>query len=310
MNVKNQGPASVLGLMSSKKACDWCSTPRAEDVALKQCMGCTVTRYCSKECQTAAWPSHKYICASRSAIKVPPIYSMLGHATLAELAQAAEDWSKVHKLTLFMLSTVLVEIGGGVDVALNEPRAIIFDLEPPIACASDGTPSTTFTLKSMGFIHRDSLDRPTAAHSAPWAIAYRASLGKLLRTASPYPDIVGLISVVFFFRDSMLAPQITLPLYRPRGVADERTKTVLKKMIETCKVGINTGTVFRIPTDAGQTVPDIGKLVQQGKDWTWTPHASLATIPMMEVWGPSEDNAFATYHRLWPYSSLLDNASR
>lgn len=31
-------------------------------VALKRCKGCYITEYCSKDCQTAAWPQHEAMC--------------------------------------------------------------------------------------------------------------------------------------------------------------------------------------------------------------------------------------------------------
>ncbi|KAI1790517.1 hypothetical protein LXA43DRAFT_1015489 [Ganoderma leucocontextum] len=304
MDVKNRGPESILGLWSSKKGCDWCNAPRAE--ALKQCTGCAAIRYCSKECQSAAWPNHKHICSSRSALKVPSIYSMLGHTTSIELLHAGLDWWGVHKLIFYMFATVLVELGGGVDDGLKAPRAVVFELGPPFASGFDRSPSTRFTLKSMGFVHRDALDGCTGPQWFDSSIAYRDSLGQFFRSTIPNPDAAGIIPVTFTFRDSTITAQTGLPLFRPRGGAvDQRTKTVLKKLLEIGTVGINTGTVLRIPTNASQSVPDIGKLVREGKSWTWTPYASPARIPMMQFRAPAPDDAFAAYHRLWPYSSLL-----
>lgn len=34
------------------------------DTKLKRCMGCSVVRYCSRECQKAAWPEHRRVVLS------------------------------------------------------------------------------------------------------------------------------------------------------------------------------------------------------------------------------------------------------
>ena len=44
--------------------CSFC----AKKLGLQQCSGCSrtdSTRYCSRECQVAAWPLHKALCRSR-----------------------------------------------------------------------------------------------------------------------------------------------------------------------------------------------------------------------------------------------------
>lgn len=54
----------IGGQMDKKQtvvACSMC----AQKVGIKQCSGCpksSKTRYCSRECQIAAWPSHKTSC--------------------------------------------------------------------------------------------------------------------------------------------------------------------------------------------------------------------------------------------------------
>ncbi len=41
--------------------CFQCFRPQDATVRLKLCSGCRVAEYCSKECQKAAWPKHKYV---------------------------------------------------------------------------------------------------------------------------------------------------------------------------------------------------------------------------------------------------------
>ncbi|EED85248.1 predicted protein [Postia placenta Mad-698-R] len=46
-----------------------CSVWKVKGIQLKRCQGCKVKRYCSKECQTAAWPSHKGQCLEAQAAR-------------------------------------------------------------------------------------------------------------------------------------------------------------------------------------------------------------------------------------------------
>eukprot|EP00727_Mastigamoeba_balamuthi_P001042 m51a1_g10935 hypothetical protein (476) ;mRNA; r:154921-156414 len=49
-----------------RPTCSWCSKPEPADAgpkeALSRCAGCHVARYCSRECQRAAWKTHKEVC--------------------------------------------------------------------------------------------------------------------------------------------------------------------------------------------------------------------------------------------------------
>jgi len=42
-------------------ACTYCGK---QGVKLQLCSACKRSRYCSKECQKAAWPEHKTVCRS------------------------------------------------------------------------------------------------------------------------------------------------------------------------------------------------------------------------------------------------------
>jgi hypothetical protein len=53
--------------LNNKQTIVWCAHC-AHKIGIKQCSGCPKTskeRYCSRECQVAAWPSHKKRCGCR-----------------------------------------------------------------------------------------------------------------------------------------------------------------------------------------------------------------------------------------------------
>ena len=248
---------------------------------------------------------------------------------MAEVSHASKEWAEVHKLTLFMMATVLVELrAGGAHAVLDAPQSIVFDLGPPRADAYDGSPSTAFTLARVDIGHQASLGGVTADQWSPPVVALRRVLAQSFRTANAHPDIVGVLPATFYIQDAQLAAQSNLPLHRRRpriragGAAlDDRTKKALYSLLGVCLGVINTGTVFRIPEDANQVVPDIGQLERRGKGWKWTPAVASSQTGniAVEFFGSPEFegapipplNSFAIYHRLWPYRSLrIDSSSR
>ena len=179
----------------------------------------------------------------------------------------------------------------------------------------------------------------SAAQWAPPAVAHRASLARKFSAAGAHPDIIGLLPATFYVRDAQIAPQSNLPLHRASarhrarvrargGTADERTARVLYSLLGVCIGVINTGTVLRIPADAEQIVPDLGRLVRRetGKGWQWAPLAlndsEEAEVARGEVakefFGSREFelapisplDSFKTYHSIWPYRSLCVGADR
>ena len=263
----------------------------------------------------------RYVCTSRSRTKVPAIYNALGRATMAELIQATRDWSEAHRLGLFMLATTLVELGGGVDVALNAPHVVIFELGPPEKY--DGSPAAAFTLEAASYSHRDDLMSSVA--QAQWSTPVTALREATARKCEGEPGFAGLVPVTFCLRGSSIAPNTSFPLCRPRvpegssRILDERTKAALEGLLAWVSPVINEGIVLRAPADADQIVPDIGKLVRgpgRKGPWGWTPplDAGPNVLTKFLSWceakygdrGPSPRESFAAYHQLWPYRLVRD----
>ncbi|KAM5541038.1 hypothetical protein V8D89_005349 [Ganoderma adspersum] len=338
MDSRSQNLHSVLGITRHKTACEYCGKPRAAARALKRCKGCTVTWYCNKQCQTKAWYHHN-----------PSVLQKLGCAIMAEISHMSKQWAEAHQLTLFIMATVLAELrGGGAHAVLGAPQSVIFDLGPPRSYpgstgAGDGSPATAFTLVRASLEPQANLGGASAAQWAPPAMALRTNLARKLSAAGARPDIVGLLPATFYVPDAQLAAQSNLPLHRASlrhrsrvrargGTVDERTKRVLYSLLGVCMGVINTGTVLRIPADAEQVVPDLGRFVRRRtrKGWQWAPLAlddseecdSEAQIASEEVakefFGSREFelapipplDSFKTYHSIWSYHSLCIGADR
>jgi len=64
-------------------ACEFCKKP-ASEAKLKHYAKCSVTQYCSRECQKSDWKTHKKICGKQ---EIP--------ATKAQLPDRESDWEEV-----------------------------------------------------------------------------------------------------------------------------------------------------------------------------------------------------------------------
>lgn len=62
---------TVRSLIAELEAGRFCASCGCRNTALKRCAICRCTRYCSKECQTAHWKTHKRECRSQSTTQKP-----------------------------------------------------------------------------------------------------------------------------------------------------------------------------------------------------------------------------------------------
>ncbi|KAM5541033.1 hypothetical protein V8D89_005344 [Ganoderma adspersum] len=315
-----------VGMICSKMACDQCREPRTAALTLKQCGGCKVAWNCSKQCQVAALRSHKKICRSRSSSTVPPIYAPLGYATMAELLHQSGAWIEAHRFTLTIIANALVELGGGVDAALNTPQVVAFKLGPPRNY--DGTPASAFTLEGMWFDHRDKFGGLTDPQWSPTMVTLRRLAARTFQEVNPDSILCGVLPVATFLRDAWeISPQTCFPLCRPRlaagEVLDEETKGILENLMRMCRGAINAGIVLHMPEDPNKAEPEFGKVVPRGRAWISAPHvlselgeeaAQDLTLELLRYCDPSLSanpiDCFPAYHRLWPYHSLRNAAKR
>ncbi|OCH84731.1 hypothetical protein OBBRIDRAFT_829312 [Obba rivulosa] len=79
--------------------CQYCFKSRGHEVKLYRCSECSNELYCSKQCQTAAWPSHKKIC-KRSRLPERE----------ANKRKALNDFIRKHSYTIAVAGTRALEL--------------------------------------------------------------------------------------------------------------------------------------------------------------------------------------------------------
>ena len=64
-------PAVLQSKLDGNETCACCGAENGNGASLKQCAGCKIPFYCSKECQKSDWSSHKELCkATRQLAKI------------------------------------------------------------------------------------------------------------------------------------------------------------------------------------------------------------------------------------------------
>ena len=246
---------------------------------------------------------------------------------MAELLHQSGIWLEAHKFTLTIIAHALVEMKGGVDAALSGPHVVVFKLGPPRDY--DGTPATAFTLESWSFNHRDKFGGLSDPQWATPMVALRELAASVFQGAGADSVLAGLLPVTAYLRDAQeTSPQTSFPLCRPRladgEVVDEPMKAILKNLTMMCAGAINAGLVLHMPEDPNQVLPDMGRIVPDGKLWTWTPRARSELMGTDGKRGlvdeflryydwalsPEPQDCFITCHRLWPYQSIPDAAKQ
>ncbi|KAJ7498332.1 hypothetical protein B0H11DRAFT_1909369 [Mycena galericulata] len=73
--------------------CQYCYKSRGPKVSLQKCAGCKVDLYCSKECQKAAWKTHKVKCALNRRVHALPDEQI-------DASKALRDFTGKHRPTI------------------------------------------------------------------------------------------------------------------------------------------------------------------------------------------------------------------
>ncbi|RDX52808.1 hypothetical protein OH76DRAFT_127086 [Lentinus brumalis] len=245
--------------------CDQCKRQGSTET-LKRCGGCSTMLYCSKECQKAAWTSHKTLCRRpRGNANPSPI----------NVAKMVGDWILVHTETFEALLNTTVYLGGGVAHALSEPRGIVCRLN--MRNDWNGNPAAPFHLVSFLLEHRDEAE--ILGDQWDGLMESRKKAEGPFKVAET-PEIAGIIPIVFSIRDngSNFVVNNYFPVNHTRladdTALDPRTRVALFGLNVHCKRCLDGGLVYHTVKKPGgdgmgMDLGRYGKKGKKGKKWKW-----------------------------------------
>ncbi|PIL30608.1 hypothetical protein GSI_07309 [Ganoderma sinense ZZ0214-1] len=302
--------------------CDGCKAdPDKTGIKLKKCTGCSAVWYCSKKCQTEAWPLHRTMCREQS--KKSSTHE-LGFSSNASLANAIKLWGNIH---VWALQTIVDgtahRIGGGVDDHLENQRAVIVVLtQKKHTDPSDReNPAKAFQLGEVYLVHKDQRE----FLSTQWSHleAYCKTMTDNMRAKLSEEEsraFAGFIPAAFHFYTTGMVSFNQYPLYRLRAHGggpsynyprtEEETMTCIEVGYH-CGGLVNQGLVLRAPEgDDNAALPEFGVYKKTGKkSWGWG-HAKGWKWYESEDYKPLAE-IFRRYHQLLAhrnYERVLSSA--
>ncbi|RDX52778.1 hypothetical protein OH76DRAFT_1416471 [Lentinus brumalis] len=252
--------------------CEQCSRHDLDKRECKRCGGCSTVLYCSKDCQRAAWPSHKEICRWR-----PPSVSELGYATPLALKKVLQEWAETQYYALTTIANAAVYLNGGWDVIRGQPCAIVMHLaaEP---YSRDANPSQAFRVMKTRVAHRDSL----AALQNGWeeAMSDCAVIEQGVRqdcADTIASNFLGVVPAAIILEGTDIIMLHKWLIFRhdirhvPDSPTNETTVRAFRDLVHLCAGIIRGGYVFRASKDRAQREPEFGRLVKspRSQKWKW-----------------------------------------
>ncbi|KAI1784297.1 hypothetical protein LXA43DRAFT_1123963 [Ganoderma leucocontextum] len=265
------------------KVCGWCGRAKPADGGdkLKRCGGCSVVLYCSKKCQTEAWPTHRDLCGSKTKEEA----AELGYSSMASIANTLDCWVNAHEWSLrTIVEATAHKTGGGIDDLLKNQCAVKFVLSLGNPDPSDpSNPAKAFVLEEGGIVRRlerDSVDGEWSLLESTcrnMAAAMRANLPEAERRA-----FAGFLPAVLHFPTA--------------------GKVVLfNDVVQVCAEYVNQGLALRAPGgDYNQPLPDVGSYRRLKKSWIWVrwPDWEWDTFSTGDTVPKSAAETLRLYHRL------------
>ncbi|KAI1783427.1 hypothetical protein LXA43DRAFT_335423 [Ganoderma leucocontextum] len=252
----------------SSRVCAWCNLAAPRGEALKRCRGCNTTIYCGRECQAAAWPTHRTLCRNRDPEAVGTT-DAAGDTTPLALGRAIEEWAGIHKYAVAVYLHSMLRIAGGVEASVREGRVFLFFLisQHTESAPADRNPATAFILKEARLVREDFYpfytreERvvPNADFRVPGAREDAVPAGSIpvLWTADDATFMVPTHYTVY--------PASHHPDDAPPG---EAMSAIFQEMSQIFMTFMNYGIVLR-PSGDGLAPPDSGKAVRARRGWRW-----------------------------------------
>ncbi|RPD59255.1 hypothetical protein L226DRAFT_572242 [Lentinus tigrinus ALCF2SS1-7] len=261
----------VNGLTPIHAYCEHCCRHDLDKREYKRCGGCSAVLYCSKECQRAAWPSHKEACRMRT-----PSVSELGYATPLAMKQMLQEWTSTHYYALTTIANAAVYLNGGWSVLHDQPFAIVMHLaaEP---YSKEANPSQAFRVLRTRVAHRDSHRGLREGWESAMEDCRIVEQGvRQDRADSIALNLLGVVPAMILLEGTDIVLMSKWMIFRhdvrhvPDSPRNETTIRAFKDLVDLCAGVIRGGYVFRAPQDRTQREPEFGRLVKTGNQkWKW-----------------------------------------
>lgn len=262
---------------------------------LKRCTGCTVTFYCSRDCQKTAWPRHKCVLRfsnsplsdtqplspdrqlcrhtdKESGIEIGPSH-LAGYPALIALENAIVDWGEAHSFAFCIIASATAHLNGGVGFTLASARAIVLRALPRAQnAAGERTPANAFRLGGAPEIVRMS-EFGSLADGWDGSRVECERIMENIHRERPDETYAGVLPAVVVVPGAGFASFRHFPVYRrvrddsrPLGALE---RAVMQDVLQMCMGIVNGGFVMRASANSRRADPDVGTLVKKGKKWEW-----------------------------------------
>ncbi|KAI1782264.1 hypothetical protein LXA43DRAFT_1148444 [Ganoderma leucocontextum] len=265
-----------------------------KDNAKFRCTGCQAMMYCSRECQKAAWRTHKPLCTSEPNPNFELQASDLGYPSPLSLFNALIEWIELRRWCLYTLACALVRLEGGVEAVLAAQKVLLVQVVPAHRTEHDSNPAMAFQFDRAAIVENDGSDflRENWASIRPNVEFARLSsafafLDPARRDRLSAP--VGSLPVVYVVHRTNIISGQAFPLLRlplrhvdNQDVADGRTRAALEDLVRIMKAALCHVIVHRRAENPQQQEPDWGIFERTGrrrKTWKWT-----LLSPDQETW--------------------------